>query len=151
MATPGQRRGREGGQTPNAKRPTALEGLLGVGTAGPQMNAADLNEFVYRLYHDVEAMKKWGITVNDAITDHATRIDAARFRVVMERMEAMKTELEETQKQTAKLLGVVDRNDAGIKAVIQGVTDELVGKVEAIEAGQAQLVSSTNESLGELQ
>ena len=63
QATP-QRRAREqgGGEpTPNAKRPLALDGLLGLGQpAGPEMSATDMNSFVYRLYHDVEALKAWG-------------------------------------------------------------------------------------------
>ena len=73
------------------------------------MNADDLNNFVYRLYHDVEAMKRWGFTVNDSLTDHAARIDAVRFKTVMEEIGMMKQKLEEndnTMKQKLSLIHI---------------------------------------------
>ena len=83
-ATP-QRRARDDGgatgQTPNAKRPAALDALLNQGQpAGPKMNEDDLNSFIYRLYFDSEAMKTWAFSTNEAVGDHATRLDRVRLR-----------------------------------------------------------------------
>ena len=39
------------------------------------MSADDLNAFVYAMHYQVEAMSGWAQTVNDAVTDHAVRID----------------------------------------------------------------------------
>ena len=129
-----QRRGNTGGttSTPNAKRATPLEGLLGRGEpAGPQMDASDLNNFVYRLYHDVEAMKRWGFTVNDALGDHATRLDAVRVRTVMEEIAAMKQKLEEND---TSLKTKLEQNDNNIKGIVNGIADELQRKMGDIDS-----------------
>ena len=77
-ATPaaGRRRSDEGngsGATPVAKRPRDVP--RATGTAGPVMTPDDLNAFVYAMHYQVEAMTGWAQTVNEAITDHAVRID----------------------------------------------------------------------------
>ena len=70
-ATPARRPGMHGG-TPGAKRPTTLEGLLaGAPAAGPQMDATTLNDFIYKLYYDLEAVKKFGFGTNETLDDHA--------------------------------------------------------------------------------
>ena len=62
------------GLTPIAKRARDVpSGVTGV--AGPPMSAEDMNSFVHALHNKLEAMMPWAQTVNDAITDHASRID----------------------------------------------------------------------------
>ena len=113
-ATP-QRRARDdggnGGQTPNAKRPASLDGLLNQGKApGPKMNEDDLNNFIYRLYFDAEAMKTWAFTVNEAVSDHAGRLDAVRFRAVMEEMGIMKAEIAQAQEDSKTIMTKDEEN-----------------------------------------
>ena len=61
------------GATPVAKRSRDVP--RATGTAGPLMSADDLNAFVYAMHYKLEAMTGWAQTVNDAVTNHAVRID----------------------------------------------------------------------------
>ena len=45
------------------------------GAVGPQMNEKTMNEILWGLHYKVEAMESWAQSVNDAVTDHAERID----------------------------------------------------------------------------
>ena len=130
QATP-QRRARDGGEpTPNAKRPLALDGLLGLGqAAGPEMSANDMNSFVYRLYHDVEALKAWGYTVNEATGDHAARLDAVRVKTVMEAITSVQQDLQLTQLDVKGVMKSLEDNDLNLKAILNEVTNEIAGKV----------------------
>ena len=63
------------GMSPVAKRAATLSSMAGTGVAGPQLDANDMNAFVYALHYKVETLEKWAPTVEAAITDHAIRID----------------------------------------------------------------------------
>ena len=58
------------------------------------MNLQALNEFVYASHNKVEAVDAWAVTVNDAITDHAVRIDQSKLKFSSTMLE-IKTETDE--------------------------------------------------------
>ena len=147
-ATPARRPGMHGG-TPGAKRPTALEGLLaGAPSAGPPMDAEALNNFVYKLYYDMEAMKKWAFTVNEGMNDHAARLDGARLEAKAgAKVEETQADLERTKIDVKGMLQQISENDAAVKAIIDGVMRDVSNEVSTLKAAELTLQQNVDEKV----
>ena len=58
LATPGRRAREQLRTSPNAKRRASLDALVNRGKpAGPVMSPGDLNNFIYRVHHEVVSQR----------------------------------------------------------------------------------------------
>ena len=84
---------------------------------GPLMDAQTLNQFLYSIHYKVEAMEKWAGSVNDAVTDHADRIDLSKarsfqaFTIVKSQMEELRKTGATNESDTRQVMGLIQAND----------------------------------------
>ena len=92
------------------------------------MDLQNLNEFVYVLHNKMEAVEAWALTVNEAITDHAERIDGIKasahsaFNAVRIETDAIRADVTKAaataESDTREVMRLVDANDASLKAIV---------------------------------
>ena len=120
LATPGRRAREQVGNSPNVKRPASLEQLVNRGQpAGPMMSTGDLNNFIYRVHYEVEAMKHWGFSINAAMEDYANRLDHVNVTKVQDEMEGIRAELFLVTSDVKKVMATLNENDANIKKILR--------------------------------
>ena len=114
------------GNSPLAKRATPI--TRGVGAVGPRMAEDEFHNFVYALRQKVDDMEGWAQTANEAITDHAERIDEtkrsahAAFKLVHERTEALTMQDNVNERDTREVMRLVEANDIALKASLAAMT-----------------------------
>ena len=120
---------------------------------GPDMDHGQLSKAIYVLNRQFASMEQWALVVNDAIGDHAQRIDhngdrarnqgklGAELNLKMSKLEGkvpqIESDLREAARQTVE-------NDAGLKSIVAQMAEDMK-KLKELEE---QARSSTAGELG---
>ena len=115
------------------------------------MSPGDLNNFIYRVHYEVEAMKHWGFSINTAMEDHAQRLDFVNVTKVKDEMEGIRAELLLVTSDVKKVMTTLSENDQNIKQILNGVTQEIGGKLTSLEAHDNKMLIDSNRRFAELE
>ena len=126
------------GMTPLSKRSATLSTMMR--PSGPEMNHTALNEFVYALHNKMEAVETWAATVNDAVADHADRLDIlnvscrSTFTSVRTETDSLRASLATAaataERDTRVVMGIVEANDLALKQKIEALITMMSTEIE---------------------
>ena len=115
--------------TPQSKRPATLGTMMR--PSGPEMNLAQLNEFVYALHHNMGHVETWAATVNDAANDAAERIDIIKASA-FNAFNSVKAETDDIRTSTATAAATAERDTREVMRIVEANDLALKEKVEAL-------------------
>ena len=116
------------------------------------MNHTQLNEFVYALHNKMESVETWAATVNEAVTDHAERIDIIKasafsaFTGVKAETDSIRasiaTAAATAEHDTREVMRIVEANDLALKEKIEALISMMSTEIEKGKSEAATAVGS---------
>ena len=102
---------------------------------GPLMDQGELNSAMYDLQRKFGGIEEWAKVVNDAITDHAGRLDKnnERLDVIRQGQAAVRTHHEQLGKDVVEVMARVQNNDDDLKAQVASCVQFLGDEVEKLK------------------
>ena len=117
------------------------------------MSPDDLNAFVYAMHYQLEAMSGWAQTVNEAVTDHAVRIDVQHSEgsALMGMTTDALTKAAQGEHDTRQVMAFVHQSDDAVRAQDALVKEKIESVITLIGNEVMKLSTSQSGAYAELQ